>query len=240
MLAILYAACVTHFSTIVFFLSILAASFRGPCVVLPTALAFWCCPCFATPLAVLFAAKKATKIWFCRKGGRMGGCRCINKELALRPINKELALRRISRELAHLRKDPPSNCSAGPVGDDLLNWQATIMGPVDSPYQGGVFFLNITLPPEYPFKPPKVVFTSKIYHPNISASGEICLNILKDQWNPTLTISGVLLSICSRLTDPNLDDPLVPEIAEIYKITVKSMKLRPVSGPQSLRCRLAW
>ena len=127
------------------------------------------------------------------------------------------ALRRINKELADLGKDPPSNCSAGPVGDDLFNWQATLMGPGDSPYQGGVFFLNITFPPDYPFKPPKVVFTSKIYHPNINASGGICLDILKDQWSPALTTSKVLLSICSLLTDPNPDDPLVPEIAQIYK-----------------------
>lgn len=91
------------------------------------------------------------------------------------------------------------------------------MGPDDSPYSGGVFFLNIHFPPDYPFKPPKVSFTTKIYHPNINANGSICLDILKDQWSPALTVSKVLLSISSLLTDPNPDDPLVPEIATIYK-----------------------
>ena len=91
------------------------------------------------------------------------------------------------------------------------------MGPEDSPYAGGVFFLNIHFPPDYPFKPPKVSFTTKIYHPNINANGSICLDILKDQWSPALTISKVLLSISSLLTDPNPDDPLVPEIANIFK-----------------------
>ena len=91
------------------------------------------------------------------------------------------------------------------------------MGPDDSPYSGGVFFLNIRFPPDYPFKPPKVSFTTKIYHPNINSNGSICLDILKDQWSPALTISKVLLSISSLLTDPNPDDPLVPEIANIYK-----------------------
>lgn len=114
-------------------------------------------------------------------------------------------------------RDPPSSCSAGPVGDDLYHWQASIMGPPDSPYAGGVFFLSIHFPTDYPFKPPKIAFTTKIYHPNINGNGNICLDILKDQWSPALTISKVLLSICSLLTDANPDDPLVPEIAHIYK-----------------------
>ena len=95
--------------------------------------------------------------------------------------------------------------------------QATIMGPADSPYSGGVFFVTIHFPPDYPFKPPKVQFQTKVYHPNINSQGSICLDILKEQWSPALTISKVLLSICSLLTDPNPDDPLVPEIAHIYK-----------------------
>jgi len=91
------------------------------------------------------------------------------------------------------------------------------MGPDDSPYAGGVFFLNIHFPTDYPFKPPKINFTTRIYHPNINSNGSICLDILKEQWSPALTISKVLLSISSLLTDANPDDPLVPEIAQIYK-----------------------
>ena len=89
------------------------------------------------------------------------------------------------------------------------------MGPQGSPYAGGVFFLNVTFPTDYPFKPPKVQFTTKIYHCNVNSSGAICLDILKDQWSPALTISKVLLSISSLLTDPNPNDPLVPEIAQM-------------------------
>jgi len=129
-----------------------------------------------------------------------------------------MALKRINKELVDLGRDPPASCSAGPINEgDLFNWQATIMGPSDSPYSGGVFFLNITFPTDYPFKPPKVNFTTRIYHPNINSNGSICLDILRDQWSPALTISKVLLSICSMLTDPNPDDPLVPEIAHVYK-----------------------
>jgi len=123
----------------------------------------------------------------------------------------------------------------------LYTWGATIMGPSESPFQGGVFFLTIKFPSgelgrvmmrlvsrgavratddgrchnvaDYPFKPPKVSFNSKVYHPNINSAGGICLDILKTEWSPALTISKVLLSICSLLTDPNPDDPLVPDIA---------------------------
>lgn len=63
------------------------------------------------------------------------------------------------------------------------------MGPGDSPYSGGVFFLAIHFPTDYPFKPPKVNFTTRIYHPNINSNGSICLDILRDQWSPALTIS---------------------------------------------------
>jgi len=128
-----------------------------------------------------------------------------------------MALKRIQKELKDLQTDPPSSCSAGPVGNDLYHWQATIIGPEGSPYQGGVFFLDIHFPTDYPFKPPKVKFFTKVYHPNINSDGNICLDILKDSWSPALTISRVLLSISSLLTDPNPDDPLVPEIAHLYK-----------------------
>jgi len=91
------------------------------------------------------------------------------------------------------------------------------MGPADSAYEGGVFLLKIEFPKDYPFKPPKIKFETKIYHCNVNDKGGICLDILKDNWSPALTISKVLLSICSLLNDPNPDDPLVPEIADLYK-----------------------
>lgn len=136
---------------------------------------------------------------------------------AAAPAACPMALKRIQKELSDLQRDPPAHCSAGPVGDDLFHWQATIMGPPDSAYQGGVFFLTVHFPTDYPFKPPKIAFTTKIYHPNINSNGSICLDILRSQWSPALTVSKVLLSICSLLCDPNPDDPLVPDIAQIYK-----------------------
>ncbi|KAI7899536.1 ubiquitin-conjugating enzyme/RWD-like protein [Cokeromyces recurvatus] len=124
--------------------------------------------------------------------------------------------KRISKELAEISLDPPSNCSAGPKGDNLYEWVSTIAGPSDSPYAGGIFFLDVHFPQDYPFKPPKVVFRTRIYHCNINSQGAICLDILKDNWSPALTISKVLLSICSLLTDANPHDPLVGSIAHEY------------------------
>ena len=132
-----------------------------------------------------------------------------------------MALRRITKELKDLETDPPVNCSAGPIGDDLFKWRATILGPVDSPYDGGVFFLDIKFPPEYPFKPPKVRFETPIYHCDINDKGYTCLDILADNWSPALTISKVIASIMSLMTDPNPDDPLKPDIAKLYNTNRK-------------------
>ena len=117
-----------------------------------------------------------------------------------------------------MKTSPPANCSAGPNGDDLTSWTGTIIGPTGSPFEGGIFELSIKFTKDYPFKPPHIKFTTKVYHPNISrSSGDICLDILKEQWSPALSTSSVLLSICSLLTDPNPKDPLEPEIARVYK-----------------------
>jgi ubiquitin-conjugating enzyme E2 D/E len=149
-----------------------------------------------------------------------------------------MSVRRITKELQELKNDPPHNCSAGPESEDMYRWEGVIFGPSDTPYAGGIFRLRILFPLDYPFKSPTINFITKIYHPNINSNGSICLDILRSQWSPALTISKgnfifvinnsfsyytyyvflkVLLSICSLLCDPNPDDPLVPEIARIYK-----------------------
>jgi ubiquitin-conjugating enzyme E2 D/E len=126
-------------------------------------------------------------------------------------------IKRLNKELAELRNNAIPNISAGPKDGNMFEWEAVILGASDTPYEGGIFKLNISIPTNYPFKPPIVIFTTKIYHPNINSSGSICLDILKNQWSPALTISKILLSICSLLSDPNPNDPLVPDIANILK-----------------------
>jgi len=126
--------------------------------------------------------------------------------------------KRLLNEINDLKKFPILNCSAGPVNDNELTiWQATIFGPEDTPYHNGIFNLDIQFTNEYPFKPPSIFFKTPIYHCNINKSGGICLDILKDNWSPVLNISKLLLSICSLLAEPNPDDPLVSDIAELLK-----------------------
>ena len=130
-------------------------------------------------------------------------------------------IKRLNKELADMIHNNIPNISAGPINDNIFEWEAVILGPLGTPYEGGVFKLNISIPTNYPFKPPIVHFTTKIYHPNINSSGSICLDILKTQWSPALTISKILLSICSLLSDPNPNDPLVPDIANILKNNIE-------------------
>jgi ubiquitin-conjugating enzyme E2 D/E len=126
-------------------------------------------------------------------------------------------IQRLSKEFRDMKNNDTPNLSASPVNDNLFEWEAVILGPIGTPYEGGVFNLSIHIPPNYPFKPPSVIFKTKIYHPNINYSGNICLDILKSQWSPALTLTKILLSICSLLADPNPNDPLMPEIAKQLK-----------------------
>jgi ubiquitin-conjugating enzyme E2 D/E len=128
-------------------------------------------------------------------------------------------LKRLQKEYRDLQKAPVPGVSAGPVCEDnLFQWNATILGPEDSSYSGGLFLLKIAFPATYPFSPPKLQFVTKVYHPNINENGGICLDILKEvAWSPALGIEKVLLSLISLLPAPNADDPLVPEAARLFK-----------------------
>ncbi|KAK9128358.1 hypothetical protein Syun_017155 [Stephania yunnanensis] len=124
--------------------------------------------------------------------------------------------KRIQKEMSEFGAYPPEDCSAGPKGDNLYQWIAAIIGPSGSPYEGAIFFLDITFPTDYPFKPPKVMFKTRIYHCNVDLDGNISLDILKDSWRPTLTISKVLVAIKSMFTEPDPYNPAVPNVAYLY------------------------
>ncbi|XP_074278395.1 ubiquitin-conjugating enzyme E2 27 [Silene latifolia] len=125
---------------------------------------------------------------------------------------------RVQKELQECNKDVEvSGISVKPKADSLSHLVGTIPGPVDSPYQGGTFLIDIVLTDGYPFEPPKMKFLTKVWHPNISSqSGAICLDILKDQWSPALTLKTALVSIQALLSAPQPDDPQDAVVAEQY------------------------
>ena len=129
-----------------------------------------------------------------------------------------MAVRRIKKEFEDIIKDPYEFCTAQPLEDEnLFNWVGSVSGPEDSPYEGGVFFLTIALPPTYPFKPPKVKFSTPVYHLNIDKHGNTSIDLLDNMWSPAIKISNVLCSMYSLLEMPSADHPMESEIAEVYK-----------------------
>ena len=126
-----------------------------------------------------------------------------------------MALKRLKKEFSDIKKNSIDGVLIEPDNDNLFLWKGIIDGPDGTPYEDGRFDLIIKIPSQYPFKAPIVNFETPIYHCNISKDGEICLDILKDQWSPALTISNVLLSIQSLLNEPNPKDPLRAEVADL-------------------------
>ena len=128
-----------------------------------------------------------------------------------------MSLKRLFKESKKFNNVSPNHFTGGPLGDDIYSWDITLIGPKDSPYEGGKFKLKVSIPKEYPFVPPTVSFMTKIYHPNISLDGEICVDILKeDKWSAALTIAKVIMSISILLEEPNADDPLNSDAGKLY------------------------
>jgi ubiquitin-conjugating enzyme E2 D/E len=128
-------------------------------------------------------------------------------------------LRRLIHHYREIEKNPPPYCYASPVDSskDMIDWVGWIDGPEDSPYFNGRFSLSLTFTSDFPFKPPQIKFVTPIFHPNISAEGEICLDILHSQWSPAITIRSLLISLCSLLTDPNPEHGLNKEALQLYR-----------------------
>jgi len=128
------------------------------------------------------------------------------------------ALARIRKEYKEVQFAKDSGVSAELVNNDLAHWKGVIAGPQGTPYQGGTFYVDIDIPKNYPFVPPKMRFETKVWHPNISsANGAICLDILKNEWSPALTLRTALLSLQALLSCPNADDPQDAVVAGQYK-----------------------
>ncbi|CUM64512.1 uncharacterized protein PRCAT00002117001 [Priceomyces carsonii] len=126
--------------------------------------------------------------------------------------------RRIAKELEECRQDTKSGIVLKLNNEsDLTRLTGYFKGPPGTPYEKGTFQIDITIPNEYPFKPPQMKFATKIYHPNISSvTGAICLDILKDAWTPILTLKNSLISLQSLLQSPEPNDPQDAEVAKHY------------------------
>lgn len=129
--------------------------------------------------------------------------------------------RRLKKELDAINKhaddDEEAPWGAAPEEDIEDDWGAHIQGPVGSPYEDGIFFLKMVFPKEYPFKPPNVVFETKIYHMNVNDDGGICLQMLKEGWTPAYNIIKILEALIALLETPNTNDPLMNDICKQYK-----------------------
>jgi len=129
-----------------------------------------------------------------------------------------MAQKRILKELKDNAHSDSDHAILRLVGGNLFHMHAIIEGPQESIYQEGVFHLNLVFPADYPFKPPRVNFITKVYHPNIyKNNGAVCMDILRDAWCPALTTSRILLSIRSLLADPNFDEPLDTYMVDQHK-----------------------
>jgi len=131
--------------------------------------------------------------------------------------------KRLTKELGELSNDPlPFTKNVGLIGDNLYKWKVTVVGPDKTPYEKGFFQIELEIPTEYPFKPPKLKFVTKIYHPNVKSDGGFCTPILAEEWSPQLKLSDVLKEVDKVLRDPNPDNPLEPDIANQYKTDKKA------------------
>ncbi|GJJ15357.1 hypothetical protein Clacol_009633 [Clathrus columnatus] len=134
-------------------------------------------------------------------------------------------LRRVNKEIADCKNDKTSNITITLIDDSPFHLKGTFPGPEGTPYEGGIYDVDIVIPESYPFQPVKMKFITKVYHPNVSsASGAICLDILKDAWSPVLTLKSTLISLQSLLCSPEPNDPQDAEVAKHYTTSRSSFE----------------
>lgn len=130
----------------------------------------------------------------------------------------------VQRELLQYQDDDELKFSIDVEDDDVNKLRVTLSPPEGTPYEDGIFFLEITIPPTYPSSPPDIIFITKIYHPNIDENGKICLEQLKSEWKSTYTLRNAIDFIYYLLEHPNWETPLVPQIGAEYKANPKEFE----------------
>jgi ubiquitin-conjugating enzyme E2 S len=148
------------------------------------------------------------------------------------------AMRQLAKDLSDLQATPCEGIRVVVNEQDLADVQAEIEGPAGTPYAGGLFRMRLSLPADFPDSPPKGYFLTKIYHPNVSKAGEICVNVLKRDWKPDLGLRHVLLVIRCLLIEPFPESALNEEAGKaLLEDYAEYCKVRP--GPQTGRQRTA-
>lgn len=116
---------------------------------------------------------------------------------------------RVLKEVVEAKKYKESNILLTTKSEDMYVWKGFLTGPQGSPYQDGVFEIKINLPSNYPMAAPKIIFITRIFHPNVNYdTGEICLDVLKEQWTPAWTLESACVAILDLMNHPNPDSPL--------------------------------
>ncbi|CDR43763.1 CYFA0S12e04060g1_1 [Cyberlindnera fabianii] len=134
-----------------------------------------------------------------------------------------MATKRLMKEYSSIQKELKTNTeyknilSLEPQGD-LFSWKAIIKGPHNSPFEQGQWGMDISIPSNYPIQPPKITFTNRICHPNVNfTTGEICLDILQNQWTPAWSLLSTMIAIILLLQDPEPNSPLNIDVSNLLK-----------------------
>jgi len=144
----------------------------------------------------------------------------------------------LKKQLGELQKSAASGFSAGLIDDsNMYKWEILLMGPQDSLYEGGLFKAHLTFPESYPQQPPKMRFTSKMWHPNVHNDGTVCISILhapgedkygyehaSERWLPIHTVESILISVISMLASPNVESPANVDAAKEYQNNKKEFR----------------
>lgn len=128
-----------------------------------------------------------------------------------------MQLKRLEKEIKNFNSAKPGDATLEKSSDNEYHFYVHVPGPADTPYEDGIFTIELFIPEEYPSIPPLARFVTKIYHPNIDCLGKICLDILKDNWSPSIQMRTLVLSLLVLLANPNLSDPLDQKVAHHWK-----------------------
>ncbi|PVU99558.1 hypothetical protein BB559_000614 [Furculomyces boomerangus] len=131
-------------------------------------------------------------------------------------MNQNVA-KRLKNELMSLMMANIPGVTAFPESDNMATWLGSIEGAPGTVYEGLKYKLKISFPSDYPISPPKIIFTTPIYHPNVDQQGNICLDILKEEWSAVYNVQTILLSLQSLLGEPNPASPLNGDAARLWE-----------------------